>query len=174
MRFPWYIGVMKTRKRCDANHANRYHSARCGFTTFLLRSAPMRIESLALLDGVTREDDGVPSARVLGAPLLESEAVHHIARVGDVLVVCAGSVHHATSLQLTQHGIHTTLHSYLFTLPRTAHILFRQVYDEGHGIGVVVYLRVVGHARQARGILALFVVVATREALVVFVDGEKH
>ena len=43
---------------------------------FLLRSAPMRIESLVLLDVVTREDDGVPSARVLGAPLLKAEAVH--------------------------------------------------------------------------------------------------
>ena len=49
---------------------------------FLLRSAPMRIESLVLLDVVTREDDGVPSARVLGAPLLESEAVH---AEGDLL-----------------------------------------------------------------------------------------
>ena len=43
---------------------------------FLLRSAPVRIEPLLLLDVVTCEDDHVPSARVLGAPLLESEAVH--------------------------------------------------------------------------------------------------
>ena len=43
---------------------------------FLLRSAPVRIEPLLLLDVVACEDDGVPSARVLGAPLLESESVH--------------------------------------------------------------------------------------------------
>ena len=36
----------------------------------------MRIEPLVLLDVVACEDDYVPSARVLGAPLLESEAVH--------------------------------------------------------------------------------------------------
>ena len=42
----------------------------------------MRIEPLLLLDVVTCEDDHVPSARVLGAPLLESEAVH---AEGDLL-----------------------------------------------------------------------------------------
>ena len=43
---------------------------------FLFRSASVRIESLLLLDVVACEDDYIPSARVLGAPLLEAEAVH--------------------------------------------------------------------------------------------------
>ena len=43
---------------------------------FLFRSASVRIESLLLLDVIACEDDYIPSARVLGAPLLEAEAVH--------------------------------------------------------------------------------------------------
>ena len=43
---------------------------------FLLCSASVRIESLLLLDVITCEDDYIPSSRVLGAPLLEAEAVH--------------------------------------------------------------------------------------------------
>ena len=44
---------MKTRKRCDANHANRCHSARCGVTSFFysaaLRCALSRWSSLMSL-----------------------------------------------------------------------------------------------------------------------------
>ena len=43
---------------------------------FLLCSASVRIESLLLLDVIACEDDYIPSARVLGAPLLKAEAVH--------------------------------------------------------------------------------------------------
>ena len=44
---------MKTLQRCDANHANRCHSARCGVTTFFysaaLRCALSRCSSLMSL-----------------------------------------------------------------------------------------------------------------------------
>ena len=43
---------------------------------FLLCSASVRIESLLLLDVIACEDDYIPSARVLGAPLLKAEAIH--------------------------------------------------------------------------------------------------
>ena len=55
---------MKTLQRCDANHANRCHSARCGVTSFLLRSAPMRIEALVLLDVVACKDSSFGDAPI--------------------------------------------------------------------------------------------------------------
>ena len=51
-------------------------TVRSATTFFLILHAAVGIEPLLLLDVVACEDDHVPSARVLGAPLLESEAVH--------------------------------------------------------------------------------------------------
>ena len=113
---------------------------------FLLRSAPMRIEPLVLLDVVTREDDGVPSARVLGAPLLESETVH---AEGDLLgregalhraAVLVGGVknsHHilgcAADIIAGNRADHRKLFRLIVKMQQEGRIKFTQLIWEGNG-----------------------------------------